>query len=114
LTSRRDDGRKTAQGGVLVTNAKIVLVGVGSADFGLDTLAGLFSEREALQGATLSLVDIDEPSLETSVARTPTSASLSPSRRHPIVCKLCPVRTSWSSRLRKTDTPRGRRTGTSQ
>lgn len=51
-----------------MSNAKIVLIGVGSADFGLDTLSGLFSEREALNGATLSLVDIDEPSLETVTA----------------------------------------------
>lgn len=51
-----------------MTDARIVLVGVGSADFGLDTLAGLFSEREALRGATLSLVDIDERSLDTVAA----------------------------------------------
>jgi len=51
-----------------MSNKRIVLVGAGSASFGLGTVSGLFGERKALQGSTLVLVDIDEPSLQTMAA----------------------------------------------
>jgi alpha-galactosidase len=47
-----------------VTPPKIVLVGAGSAAFGMPTISGLFAERDLLAGATVSLVDIDPDGLE--------------------------------------------------
>jgi alpha-galactosidase len=47
-----------------VSAPKIVIVGAGSTEFGLPTISGLFEERETLDGATLSLVDIDPEGLD--------------------------------------------------
>jgi alpha-galactosidase len=43
---------------------KIVLIGAGSAQFGLDMLCDLFAAQEALQGTTIWLVDINPEALE--------------------------------------------------
>ena len=42
---------------------KIVLIGAGSANFGVDTLAALFAQGDRLSGSTLVLVDVDEAAL---------------------------------------------------
>lgn len=47
-----------------MSSAKIVIIGAGSAAFGMPTLSGLFAERNVLGGATISLVDIDEGALD--------------------------------------------------
>jgi alpha-galactosidase len=47
---------------------KIVLIGAGSASFGVDTLAGLFAAGERLRGSTLVLVDVDEAALSVMTA----------------------------------------------
>ncbi len=44
--------------------AKIVVIGAGSASFGLETLFDLLGAREALTGSTIVLVDIDAAHLE--------------------------------------------------
>jgi len=49
---------------VTVKAPKIVVIGAGSAVFGLGAMATLI-RAERLQGAELALVDIDEPALET-------------------------------------------------
>jgi alpha-galactosidase len=56
--------RKNLNGGD-VADANVVLIGAGSASFGTDTLHGIFEEREAFRGATLTLVDVDARRLET-------------------------------------------------
>jgi len=43
---------------------KIVVIGAGSASFGLSTLATIM-RSQALRGSTLGLVDIDRQGLET-------------------------------------------------
>ena len=43
---------------------KIVLIGAGSASFGLRTLSDLIAQRRSLEGSTLVLVDTDEAALE--------------------------------------------------
>jgi alpha-galactosidase len=48
----------------MMSRPKIVLIGAGSLSFGIETVSGLLAERKALRGATVSLVDIDEASLE--------------------------------------------------
>jgi alpha-galactosidase len=47
-----------------MSKPRIVIIGAGSAAFGLPTLSGLFAERDVLDGATISLVDIDEEALD--------------------------------------------------
>jgi alpha-galactosidase len=44
--------------------AKIVVIGAGSASFGLETLFDLFDAREKLAGSTIALVDVDPGHLE--------------------------------------------------
>jgi alpha-galactosidase len=44
--------------------ARIVVIGAGSASFGLETLFDLFGAREELAGSTIVLVDVDAPHLE--------------------------------------------------
>jgi alpha-galactosidase len=44
--------------------AKIVVIGAGSASFGVDTIAAVLAARDRLRGSTLTLVDIDEGALE--------------------------------------------------
>jgi alpha-galactosidase len=44
--------------------AKIVVIGAGSASFGLETLFDLLGAKEALTGSTIVLVDIDAAHLE--------------------------------------------------
>lgn len=46
-----------------MTQTKIVLIGAGSASFGVDTIAAVLAARERLRGSTLALVDVDENSL---------------------------------------------------
>lgn len=46
------------------TAAKIVLVGAGSQDFGIESISGLMRERQALRGTTVTLMDIDASALE--------------------------------------------------
>lgn len=43
---------------------KIVLIGAGSASFGLSTLRGLMAQQQDLAGSTITLVDLDEVALE--------------------------------------------------
>ena len=43
--------------------SKIVLIGAGSASFGLNTLASLLREKQ-INGSTLTLVDVNEPGVE--------------------------------------------------
>jgi alpha-galactosidase/6-phospho-beta-glucosidase family protein len=50
--------------------SKIVLVGAASASFAPSTIAGLLTEREALAGSTVTLVDLNQPGLETMAALT--------------------------------------------
>ncbi|HEY2803428.1 MAG TPA: hypothetical protein VGJ67_05865, partial [Actinomycetota bacterium] len=47
-----------------MSGPRIVIVGAGSSEFGLPTISGLFEERETLDGATLSLVDIEPEGLD--------------------------------------------------
>jgi len=47
--------------------AKIVLIGAGSASFGLSSVCDLFAEREALWGSTVALVDINPQALASMV-----------------------------------------------
>ena len=47
----------------MTNDAKIVIIGAGSASFGLETLSGLMTQ-EKLRGSTLSLVDINETNLQ--------------------------------------------------
>ena len=43
---------------------KIVLIGAGSASFGLSTLRGLMTQHQDLAGSTIALVDLDEAALK--------------------------------------------------
>ena len=43
---------------------KIVVIGAGSASFGLETLFDLMSAREELPGSTIVLVDVDGKNLD--------------------------------------------------
>jgi len=43
---------------------KIVIVGAGSASFGLEVLSDLFAASRDLAGSTLALVDTDAEALE--------------------------------------------------
>jgi alpha-galactosidase len=44
--------------------AKIVVIGAGSASFGVDSVAAILAARYRLRGSTLALVDIDAAALE--------------------------------------------------
>jgi alpha-galactosidase len=55
--------RTTHNAPVSLSTPKIVVVGAGSADFGVDCLAGIF-RTPGLHGSTLALVDIDREKLE--------------------------------------------------
>src|SRR5437764_14105652 len=46
-----------------MTGPRIVVIGAASASFGLPTLSSLFAEKDVLDGATISLVDIDTEAL---------------------------------------------------
>ena len=43
----------------------IVVIGAGSASFGLHTIGGVLQEGPTLRGATLRLVDVDDAKLQT-------------------------------------------------
>ncbi|MFX0123685.1 MAG: hypothetical protein ACFFAE_08590 [Candidatus Hodarchaeota archaeon] len=47
----------------MVDGPKIVIIGAGSASFGLENLGGIM-QHEALKGSTLALIDINEGNLE--------------------------------------------------
>jgi len=47
------------------TDTKIVLCGAGSAGFGLDSIGGLIHQGEVVEGATVTLFDVNREALET-------------------------------------------------
>jgi alpha-galactosidase len=59
---------------------KVVLIGAGSTQFGVDMLCDLYADRETLKGSTVSLVDVNAESLQTmsQVARRLNEASGEP------------------------------------
>jgi alpha-galactosidase len=60
---RRGRTRTTHIAPISLTTPKIVVIGAGSADFGVDCLAGIF-RTQGLHGSKLALVDIDREKLE--------------------------------------------------